>query len=128
MSVINSASATRTSTASATRTPSEFDGYWLNLGVNMGTEEESSFVRLPRGIAVSDLKTRPVYENMDPVFAAQVTMMNNMIAAIQNKCRTLDEGASLSVNMDAILYRKQEAVAEVASTNDTAAIENALFG
>lgn len=127
MSVINSASTARTSTAAA-RTPSEFDGYWLNLGVNMGTEESSSFVRLPRGIAVSDLKTRPVYENMDPTFAAQVTMMNNMIAAIQNKCRTLDEGASLTVNMDAILYRKQEAVLEVASPIDSSAIEAALFG
>lgn len=128
MSVINSASTARTSTASAARTPSEYDGYWLNLGIDMGTEEASTFVRLPRGIAVSDLKTRPVYENMDPVFAAQVIMMNKMIAAIQSKCKSLEEGDSLPVNMNAVLYRKQEAVAELALTEDSSDVEAALFG
>tara|TARA_R110000822_G_scaffold177268_1_gene317254 strand:- start:376 stop:759 length:384 start_codon:yes stop_codon:yes gene_type:complete len=127
MSVINSASTTSTKTAAA-RTPSEYDGFWLNLGIDMGTEEASTFVRLPRGIAVSDLKTRPVYENMDPVFAAQVIMMNKMISAIQNKCKGLSEGDSLPVNMNAVLYRKQEAVAEVALTDDSSDVEAALFG
>jgi hypothetical protein len=125
MSVISSNAKTRTPAA---REASEFDGIWLNAGVSMGTEDESTFVRLPRGIAVSDLKPRKVYENMDPVFAAQVTMMNKMIAAIQAKGATLAEGESTPINLEMVIYRKQEDVAPVADDTGTADIEAALFG
>ena len=113
---------------------SEFDGFWINAGVYMGEEGENKFVRLPRGIAVSDLKIRKVYETMDPEFAAQVNMMNEMITAIQEACLTageggkpLAEGQSIPINLNCVIYRRQEEAEVVQDTEVKTSVRKALF-
>ncbi len=133
MSVISSNA--RTTTRSNVRnirdaeTNDEFEGIWLNFGVEMIGEddEESTFVRLPRGVAVSDLKTRKVYDSMDPAFAAQVNLMNQIIELVQAKGLELGEGESVPINLSAQLYRRQEE-AEAAPTTDNKALADSLFG
>ena len=115
------------------REPSEFDGLWINVGVSMkdpdgDKDAEPTFVRLPRGIAVSDLKHRKVYDNMDPEFAAQVNLMNSMITAIEGKCASLAEGESIPINMELRLYRRQEETEVAATPTATADLTAALFG
>ena len=127
ITAISSKAKGKNSTAGV-REPSEFDGLWINAGLNVGTEEEHKFARLPRGIAVSDLVTRKVYESMDPDFVAEVTTVNQMIAQIQAKALTLAEGESVPLNLELRLYRRLE---EAEVTVDKATDENLykiLFG
>lgn len=130
MAVITSISKNRTATASkaAEREASEFDGLWINVGVTYGEGDDATFVRLPRGVAISDLKPRKVYENMDPDFAAQVNLMNQMISIIQQKSLKLAEGESVPINLTVQLYRRQEEADVVPDTASTADLEAALFG
>lgn len=89
----------------------EFEGLWINVGVLQAGAEEGdapTFVRLPRGVAVSDLKPRKVYDNMDPTFAGQANLMNQLIKEIQKKALTLAEGESIPINLEVQLYRRQE--------------------
>lgn len=127
MTVINSLSRKRPAPATTEREASEFDGFWLNAGVRQGTAEDSKFVRLPRGIAVSDLKPRKVYENMDPDFAAEVNLMNQIIAIIQKKCAGLNEGDSVPINLEVVLYRRQEEAEVAPDPVANTDLENALF-
>lgn len=135
MSIVSKASKSVVSTARTTAASeaSEFDGFWINVGVYVGEGEAAKFVRLPRGIAVSDLKARKVYDTMDPEFAAQVEVMNEMILAIQEACLTgadgkpLDEGQSIPVNVSAVLYRRQEEAEVVRDKEVSTNIRNALF-
>ena len=108
----------------------EYEGLWINPGVYQAGEEgeEPVFVRLPRGIAISDLKPRKVYENMNPEFAAQVTLMNQMISAIQQKALQLEEGESVSINLECQLYRRQEEAKVAPEPEDSANLAAALFG
>jgi hypothetical protein len=135
MSIVSKASKAIAKPA-ATAEVSEFDGFWVNAGVYMGEEEatDNKFVRLPRGIAVSDLKVRKVYETMDPEFAAQVNMMNEMITAIQEACLTagdggkaLAEGQSIPIQLSCVLYRRQEEAEVVQDTEVKANVRKALF-
>lgn len=130
MSVVSTLSRKRSTTtaAAAPREVSEFDGFWLNAGVRQGTEEDSKFVRLPRGIAVSDLKHRKVYENMDPDFAAEVNLVNQIITLIQGKCAGLAEGESIPIRLEVVLYRRQEEAEVAADPVASTDLENALFG
>lgn len=109
---------------------SEFDGIWLNIGVQMGGEgeDEPTFVRLPRGVAVSDLQVRKVYATMDPDFAAQVTLMNQIIELVQAKGLTLEEGESVPIALEVQLYRRQEEENVAPSKADNKALEASLFG
>jgi len=134
MSIVSKASKAISTTAARRNNESEndeFAGFWINAGVYMGTDEK--FVRLPRGIAVSDLKVRKIYETMDPEFAAQVETMNEVILAIQEACLTanngkpLAEGESIPVELSLRLYRRQEE-AEVQRDAETASsVRKALF-
>jgi hypothetical protein len=133
MSIVSKASKAVAKPA-ATQEASEFDGFWINAGVYMGDEEDAKFVRLPRGIAVSDLKIRKVYETMDPEFAAQVNMMNEMILAIQEACLTageagkpLAEGQSIPIQLSCVLYRRQEEAEVVQDTEVKTSVRKALF-
>ena len=133
MSIVSKASKAVAKPAAASEA-SEFDGFWINAGVYMGDEEDSKFVRLPRGIAVSDLKVRKVYETMDPEFAAQVNMMNEMILAIQEACLTageagkpLAEGQSIPIQLSCVLYRRQEEAEVVQDTEVKTSVRKALF-
>lgn len=136
MSIVSNASkaAVAGRKAAATTETSEFDGFWINVGVWVGEGDDAKFVRLPRGIAVSDLKARKIYETMDPEFAAQVEVMNEMILAIQEACLTggdkgkaLAEGQAIPVNVSAMLYRRQEEAEVVRDTAVASNIRNALF-
>lgn len=136
MSIVSQASKAinaKRQAAAATAETSEFDGFWINVGVFMGEGEDAKFVRLPRGIAVSDLKTRKVYETMDPEFAAQVELMNEMILAIQEAClqgndgKPLSEGQSIPINVSAMLYRRQEEAEVVRDKEVSTNIRKALF-
>lgn len=108
----------------------EYQGLWINIGVNMaGAEEGDSpiFVRLPRGVAVSDLKARKIYDNMDPDFAGQANLMNQLITEIQKKALTLSEGESVSINLEVQLYRRQEESAKSDTPMANADLAAALF-
>lgn len=135
MSIVSKASKAVAKPAAASEA-SEFDGCWINAGVYMGEEgeDDNKFVRLPRGIAVSDLKVRKVYETMDPEFAAQVNMMNEMILAIQEACLTageagkpLAEGQSIPIQLSCVLYRRQEEAEVVQDTEVKTSVRKALF-
>lgn len=133
MSVISTVSknvnrGTKAAASTAVAETNEFDGFWLNLGVSMGTEEDSKFVRLPRGVAVSDLKIRKVYDSMDPEYAAEVTLMNRVIQLIQSKCAGLAEGGSVPINLEVVLYRRQEETEVASDPVETTDLEKALFG
>lgn len=109
---------------------SEFEGLWINVGVNMAAAEkdgEPIFVRLPRGVAVSDLKSRKIYDNMDPEFASQANLMNQLIAEIQKKAATLKEGESIPINLEVQLYRRQEESVKSDTPMENADLAKALF-
>jgi hypothetical protein len=133
MSIVSKASKA-VSKPAATQEASEFDGFWINVGAYMGEGEDAKHVRLPRGIAVSDLKMRKVYETMDPDFAAQVEMMSEMILAIQEACLTggnngkpLAEGQAIPVELSAMLYRRQEEAEVVRDKEVVTNVRKALF-
>jgi len=133
MSVISKTSQRTAATNSRPeRQPDEHDGIWLNLGVITGITEDTpdgKFVRLPRGVAVSDLKARPVYKTMDPDFAAELTLMNEFITQIKEAGLGLEEGESISIGLEVQLYRKQDEAETVdADRANVAAVKNVLFG
>jgi len=108
----------------------EYQGLWINVGVNMAAAEEGgtpTFVRLPRGVAVSDLQPRKIYDNMDPEFAGQANLMNQLIAEIQKKALTLGEGESCPINLEVTLYRRQEESAKTETPAANAGLAAALF-
>lgn len=127
MSVVTAISK-RSSTVAATREKDEFDGLWINPGLHFGDEKDAKWVRLPRGIAVSDLKPRKIYESMDPEFAAEAAMMNQVIAQIQQKALTLAEGESMPINLELRLYRRQEEADVTTDKATEADLSKALFG
>ena len=108
----------------------EFQGLWLNIGIRQTTGEEGSeptFVRLPRGVAVSDLKPRKIYDNMDPDFAAQANLMNQIIAEVQKRSLTLKEGEAIPINLEVQLYRRQEESTQTETPEASADLATALF-
>lgn len=134
MSIVSRSAKSATATAGTAtrreREPSEFDGCWINVGPTMAgaTPEENKHVRLPRGIAVSDMQPQRVYATMDPDYAAQVTLVNQVIAVIQDKCRNLAEGESVSINLDVVLYKRQEEAEVEVNKTEIADLSAALFG
>jgi len=120
--------------AQTEREVSEFDGGWLNIGVNATDPEtgEPMFVRLPLGVAVSDLakKKRKLYASTikdNPAYAARVQIENAMIDQICEAFLNMGEGESLPTDMlDVQLYRKNEEVD--ADEVESAAPAFSLFG
>jgi hypothetical protein len=109
----------------------EFNGLWINAGVLQASPKKDvapNFVRLPRGIAVSDLKPRKIYDNMDPEFAASANLMNQLILEIQKKALTLAEGESVPINLEVQLYRRQEESATASTPVENEELSSALFG
>ena len=113
MSIISNPSTTTTA-AAGQREPSEYDGMWINVGVNVQdpeNPEQTQFIRLSRGIAIGDLKPKKIYPNMSPEFAAQVKIENRMLMEIQQKALTLEEGESVSSDALAVqVYRRNEEI------------------
>jgi hypothetical protein len=110
----------------------EYTGLWLNIGVYQSDPDaeegtKPAFVRLPRGVAVSDLKTRRIYDNMDAEFAASANLMNQLIEEIRKKGLTLGEGESVPVNLTVYLYRRQEETVQAATPAANEELSKALF-
>jgi hypothetical protein len=107
----------------------EFEGLWMNPGIFVGDEDNPKFVRFNRGIAINDLKTRKLYESMDPDFAAEQQLLNDRVEAIRARALTLEEGEHVVINIPMVLYRRQEE-ADVAPTPKSAKedIDKELFG
>jgi len=106
----------------------EFQGFWLNIGVQ---RPDGKFYRLNRGVAVSDLTIRPVYENTDPDRKAELLLMNKIVRAIQSRANheTMAEGEHITLpNLQVMLYRKMEGADGVDDTEGDEEIENWLFG
>lgn len=121
----------RTYDRSDEREVSEFEGLWINVGVMTGDENDEdsqSFNRLPRGIAVEDLVTRKVYDNMDPDFASSVRLMNQIIEMIRRKGLELDEGEAIPLNLSVQLYRRQEEAQDNGTDDVDPDLEAKLFG
>ncbi len=95
------------------REPTPYDGVYLNIGVitkDKKTKEET-FVRLPYGVHVADLKPRKIFDNMSKEFAAQVRLENSMITEIQNAALQLEEGGTKSTEVLAVqLYKRKEEI------------------
>ncbi len=131
MSVISVKPTARGSRAPIIGEADEYQGLWINVGVHQapapGSDALPTFVRLPRGVAISDLKTRRIYDNMDPEFAGQAKLMNQLITEIQKKALTLGEGESCSINLEVMLYRRQEESAETEAPMANADLAAALF-
>ena len=129
MTVITSIASKARRAATTTQEADEFEGVWINPGIFVGTEEDKKHVRFNRGIALSDLKPRKLYESMDPDFAAEQQLLNERLERIQAKARTLEEGEMVVINLPLVLYRRQEeaSVAPVAKS-DAKAIDDELFG
>lgn len=117
-----------------TREPSEFDGLWINFGRTVERADEEGnptekFVRMQRGVAVSDLEEHKIYATTNPEWKADATLINQITQQIRKKGLTLEEGESVTLNLDVVLYRKQEAVETVAvDTIDEDALAEDLFG
>lgn len=122
---------TRRAARSTTAIPaeeSEFQGFWLNVGVMTDT---GSFARLNRGIAVDDLMTRRVYESTDPAYAAEVSLTNQIVTAIKKHAtsKKLGEGEHIVLkNLTVVLYRRQEGSELDGDAQQAADVEKMLFG
>ena len=86
--------------------------FWVNIGAYTEDEENDpegeSFIRLPRGVAVSDLIPHKIYEKSDPEWAAQAKKINAIIDLIRESCENLKEGESVPLSIHARVYRAQE--------------------
>lgn len=119
------------STTAAQAETDEFAGLWINVGVETsvdGSEEDTKFNRLPRGIAVSDLKDHKIYASTNPDWAAEANLVNSIMALIRAKGATLAEGEAVPLNLSVQLYRRQEQVEAVATAKVDADLEAKLFG
>lgn len=132
MSLIKSNTRTRTASARTEREPTPYDNLWLNLGVHTEAPTEDNknatkFVRLPRGVAVSDLEPKKVYANMSDEFASEVTLTNQIINIIRDKGLSLKPGESADIALEVQIYARQEDI-EAAPVADTDALAAQLFG
>lgn len=120
---------TAAKTNAGTQDEDEFAGLWINVGVETESEDEEGtrFNRLPRGIAVSDLKDHKIYASTNPDWAAEASLVNQIMAMVRAKGLTLEEGESVPINLSVQLYRRQEQVDQAPTAVD-ADLESKLFG
>lgn len=110
------------------REQDEFEGFWVNIGPNM---PDGNFARLNRGIAVSDLQIRQIYETTDPQRKAELTITNAVVRAIQSKAnaKKLAEGEFIVLkNLQVVLYRRMEGSEGETTASLDAEVEALLFG
>lgn len=110
----------------------EYRKFWINIGGYTEEEENdpegNSFVRLPRGIAVSDLIPHKLYDNSDPNWAHQVKIINGMIDFIRESCKGLKEGESVPLNIHARVYRaREELQTNTSEDTDMEALRDQMF-
>ena len=124
----NRARASQAQAASTIEQADEFVGYWLNLGVQ---RQDGTFHRLNRGVAVSDLFVRQIYEATDPARKEELVLTNKIVTALQNFIRSgkLGEGEhKLLANLQVCLYRKMEGSDGTDGIEDTNEVADWLFG
>lgn len=122
------ASAVRNDAGPTIRQSDEFDGFWVNVGP---VQPDGSFARLNRGIAVSDLQIRQIYETTDPARKAELTLTNAIVKAIQSKAnaKKLGEGEYIVLkNLQVVLYRRMEGSDGETTAALDADVEAMLFG
>lgn len=117
------------SNAAATREEDEFAGLWINVGVETQIEgsDETHFNRIPRGIAVSDLKDHKIYASTNPEWAEEAALVNSIMDMIREEGMKLEEGESMPINLSVQLYRRQEQVDQVVSKADNKDLKAKLF-
>lgn len=127
---LNTKARSKPSTRNAsTADEDEYAGLWINVGVVTEDEDgETNFNRLPRGIAVSDLKDHRVYQNTNADWASEATLVNSIMNMIREKGLTLEEGEAMPINLSVQLYRRQEAVDQVAPASVDEDLAAKLFG
>lgn len=109
---------TSRNTRSAEREVSEYDGGWLNIGVNITDSEtgDTKFIRLPLGVSVADLakRKRKIYPKTieeNPAYAAELQIENDMIDQVCAMLLQMEEGESVATDvLDVQLYRRNEEV------------------
>jgi hypothetical protein len=97
------------------REPSEFDGYWLNIGRECQNPEtgETFFARISQGVPVASLQATTITARTSPEFAAQAKIGNSIMKAIQNACKAMNEGDFLNLgNLQIVLYRAGEVLVD----------------
>lgn len=106
----------------------EFDGLWLNFGVVQEDEEGNEhFVRMPRGVAVSDLKEHKIYASTNEDWKAEATLVNQIINLIRSQAAKLEEGEAKMTKLSVQLYRRQETVEPITTVVEDAALAAELF-
>lgn len=118
-----------TKNSTATREEDEFAGLWINVGVETQIEDsdETHFNRIPRGIAVSDLKDHKIYASTNPEWAEEAALVNSIMDMIREEGMKLEEGESIPINLSVQLYRRQEQVDQVVSKADNKDLKAKLF-
>lgn len=117
------------------REVSEYDGLWVNVGVqseevNEETgETEIKFNRIPRGIAVADFVDHRVFASSNPQWAKEANLINGIMDLIREAGLELEEGESKPLNLSVQLYRRQETVeAAPAPAASKDKLKSQLFG
>lgn len=121
-------SSNRGQTEGTIRQADEFEGFWVNVGP---ISADGSFARLNRGIAVSDLQIRQIYETTDPQRKAELKITNAVVKAIQSKAnaKKLAEGEYIVLkNLQVVLYRRMEGSEGETTAALDAEVEAMLFG
>lgn len=110
------------------READEFEGFWVNVGP---VGSDGNFARLNRGIAVSDLQIRQIYETTDPARKAELALTNAVVRAIKSKAnaKKLAEGEYIVLNnLKVVLYRRMEGSEGETTAALDAEVESLLFG
>jgi hypothetical protein len=134
MSIISRTSTARANpnapTARRERQPSEFDGFYLNAGpcVEADEGEDPRFLRLNRGIALSDLVMGKIYPNMSEEFASDTAILNDVIESLQERAREMEDGESVVVNLELRLYKTQKEAEVTKDPEAKKAMRKNLFG
>lgn len=113
---------------STIREADEFEGFWINVGP---VASDGTFARLNRGIAVSDLQIRQIYETTDPARKAELALTNAVVRAIKSKANTkkIAEGEYIVLNnLKVVLYRRMEGSEGETTAALDAEVEALLFG
>jgi len=117
----------------------EFAGLWINVGVQTpvdGAEkgedgeydqDDLKFVRIPRGIAISDMKNHRIYNSTNSDWAAEAALINSVMDAIREKAIVLEEGEAVPINLSVQLYRRQEQVESAAPSQPDKDVSAQLF-
>lgn len=130
---LNSKKTAAGTTRRSEREPSEYDGLWINVGVEVEVDGEVFFARLNKGIAVADLeisKISPRTVESNPAYAKQLDAANKVVMALRKGGLQMDHGDAAPLKLAAQIYRTEEASQNVPeiTDSDVDAAASAIFG